>query len=594
MKFKSNITDQLTISYLAKSMSFLDLCKAVGKIPIKKLIVEPGKKPFIETYYKSPEELEHLNLKEGDSVHEYTNPFEPNKPFHMILNTNQLFTKDTKIIGTLSPKQKEIIESNLQKNLFHMVSELQENYKVTNTDKNSFLHKDWTTHMPSVVKFSPHVEEIDADNEIITLSCNTNVSYEELTKNNLLLQVIKKSSLFKHSDLINFKSEDFLKQNPDGTARLELKQNITKLTKTYKDQIQKQMAESYVQGVEDNLSNAKITQTTKTDTEKQLFEDIIKNSSVEQLAKFRTTGICTDLSDTKALEYITSIFRSYVKSKSIWVKSLTTQYNKAHDPIKVSSFKELHDIFNTYLQKSSQTPNPVEDNEIKSKIKSVDSETYQTITQKILDDWDNNEHGDLKPTILGVYEVEHIPIQKEFESEVEFNEPYKNTENMGKNCQRDTFYHGTSLAVTSLILGHSGKFETSTTKTGKSFGIGVYVADKSSKSAQYLSDKIFRQTNTTGTLMICEATLGECAQINNLRDYKNLFPERFSQVDYDPEDNPIYEDYSSVGVLGGRPEDNPGNPYDKPVVINNEWCIFYEGDVTPKYLIEMKVDDNND
>ena len=78
--------------------------------------------------------------------------------------------------------------------------------------------------------------------------------------------------------------------------------------------------------------------------------------------------------------------------------------------------------------------------------------------------------------------------------------------------------------------------------------------------------------------MICDATLGECAEIHNKAELKEICGPNLEEVD-DLESS-LYEDYTAVAVEGGE-EDQ--------VVDNNEFCVFDPNSVRPKFLVEMKV-----
>lgn len=110
--------------------------------------------------------------------------------------------------------------------------------------------------------------------------------------------------------------------------------------------------------------------------------------------------------------------------------------------------------------------------------------------------------------------------------------------------------------ATSLILGHSGQFKVGKAKVGRMLGDGIYLADKASKSAQYISDGGFTHHGAQGSLMVVEASLG--GVVNGVK-CKN-----------DPGDT----------VYAGPKTDS---------LLNNEWCIRDPQAVLPRYLVQMEI-----
>ena len=123
------------------------------------------------------------------------------------------------------------------------------------------------------------------------------------------------------------------------------------------------------------------------------------------------------------------------------------------------------------------------------------------------------------------------------------------------DCSSDLFYHGTGSMATSLILGHSGEFKIVKAKVGRMLGDGIYLADKSSKSAQYIGDAGYSRSGISGSLMVVEASLGDTLH------------RRTSQG------------YNHDTVFAGKTDG----------LLNNEWCVHDTHAVIPRYLVQMEI-----
>lgn len=191
----------------------------------------------------------------------------------------------------------------------------------------------------------------------------------------------------------------------------------------------------------------------------------------------------------------------------------------------------------------------IELSDVKCQISSVSSEEQKEITNKIFKDWDRKHHNNIKPEILGVYQVSGLPVEEDYNKIKEQNEKkYKGNTRL--------FYHGTGSFATSLILGHSGGFKLVKAKVGRMLGDGIYLADKPSKSAQYISDQGFTRHGAEGSLMVCEASLGKIGDLNQ------------PKID-------TVEAIAGKGIYAG--------------LINNEWCVKNPNAVLPRYLVHMKI-----
>lgn len=196
-----------------------------------------------------------------------------------------------------------------------------------------------------------------------------------------------------------------------------------------------------------------------------------------------------------------------------------------------------------------------ENNEIKCKVSKVSDKKAKEITDKIASDWDRQSHGHMKYRIKGVYEVSGLAIEKDFDKIKKQHSQYSGVKSGGKDCGSDFFYHGTGSMATSLILGHSGEFKIVKAKVGRMLGDGIYLADKSSKSAQYIGDAGYSRSGISGSLMVVEASLGDTLH------------RRTSQG------------YSHDTVFAGKTDG----------LLNNEWCVHDTHAVIPRYLVQMEI-----
>jgi hypothetical protein len=128
-------------------------------------------------------------------------------------------------------------------------------------------------------------------------------------------------------------------------------------------------------------------------------------------------------------------------------------------------------------------------------LRTVQGPQLSKVETLIQQKWDQQEHGHMSYKIRGVYEIEDPTNQKNFE---------KAKQQHGNSRY---LYHGTDFASGTMIT--RDKFKLSKTKAGRMLGDGVYLAENSSKSAQYLSDRFTRRRGSRGTLLVCEAALGK-------------------------------------------------------------------------------------
>lgn len=235
--------------------------------------------------------------------------------------------------------------------------------------------------------------------------------------------------------------------------------------------------------------------------------------------------------------------------------SLAKNGKDAKDAIK-DKYSERQAFLDAYGGvKAVNTTNYAENNEIRCKISKASDAKAQEITDNIAKDWDNSSHGHMKYKIKGVYQVSGLEVEKDFDQIKSKNSRYSQDKSGGKTCSSDMFYHGTGSMATSLILGHSGQFKLVKAKVGRMLGDGIYLADKSSKSAQYIGDAGYSRSGIEGSLMVVEASLG------------NTLNQRTSNGNgYD-------------SVFAGKQHG----------LLNNEWCVHDPKAVIPRYLVHMEI-----
>lgn len=300
----------------------------------------------------------------------------------------------------------------------------------------------------------------------------------------------------------------------------------------------------------------------KTDREKELFGEFFSKMTSSQLRNARTTGICA--TDDQAHDFLGRLCTGYVAG--IHGGNINSETSNKLMKGKLSELKEfLKNRIDNLKQVLAQHPTGYfEDNEIKTKLSTASQAEFEAISKQIRADWDQENHGNMQYKIHGVYKVENMPVEDEFNEWVEFGKQYADEEAGGKNCGLDTFYHGTDPAATVLILGHSGQFEVTNTKAGKMLGDAVYLAGASSKSAQFMNPSGFSRGAGRGALMVCDAVLGDC--LWDPPDFDEFDEEKLLDV---------MGEYYSMGVDG--------------CVLNPEWAVYNPDAVKPKYLIDLEI-----
>jgi len=110
--------------------------------------------------------------------------------------------------------------------------------------------------------------------------------------------------------------------------------------------------------------------------------------------------------------------------------------------------------------------------------------------------WDKQEHGGMHYRIKGIFAIDGSPAEKAFQA---------TKSKLGG--QTKMLYHGTHFAAACSI--NRDQFRIGKTKVGRMLGNGVYFAENSSKSCQYLSDAGFSRHGTHGILFATEVATGK-------------------------------------------------------------------------------------
>lgn len=105
--------------------------------------------------------------------------------------------------------------------------------------------------------------------------------------------------------------------------------------------------------------------------------------------------------------------------------------------------------------------------------------------------------------INGIYKITDLADETEFEKLKQQNTAYQNQTVLGKNCQTDTFIHGTTYPALLSLLGKTGKF-LPTASTGG----GTNVTVDSNYSLDYAIGR-YDDNDPNGVLLLCEGSIGE-------------------------------------------------------------------------------------
>jgi len=168
---------------------------------------------------------------------------------------------------------------------------------------------------------------------------------------------------------------------------------------------------------------------------------------------------------------------------------------------------------------------------------------YDRIVKKVQDDHDRNQHGNFRIKVNGVYKITDSRMEPMYQ---EAAKKYGN--------EKKELYHGTSFkSGTPIIRGGyliiKGK-TASGRRVWRAMGDGIYLADRSSKSAQYIGGDFSHHTR--GVLFLNDAAMGTVTE----NQYDNTAQTVF-------------------GAKGTRWK-------------NNEWAIRDPKAVIPRYWIDVE------
>ena len=192
---------------------------------------------------------------------------------------------------------------------------------------------------------------------------------------------------------------------------------------------------------------------------------------------------------------------------------------------------------------------------IKCSLSTLPDNDYKDLQHKVKVDWDQVVHGNNSAVFHGAYEIKNLEHEEKFNAACQ---------RMNEKPQR--FYHGTSFEGTQGILGNTGHFRVpknqKQVKAGSMLGYGIYLASKSSKSAQY-----FRGYNNgrygCGSLLICDAILGK----------QMPYVGTSSSPSYDTSDGTV----CATTAMNSRYH-----------LMNDEWAVRNEDFVMPRILVDME------
>lgn len=177
------------------------------------------------------------------------------------------------------------------------------------------------------------------------------------------------------------------------------------------------------------------------------------------------------------------------------------------------------------------------------------------VEARVLQTHDSVNHRSFTTKVHGVYRIKNLPYEEEFKK----IDAARNNTNF--------YYHGTDFKATQKILGASGQFvikPRQDAKAGRMLGDGVYLAEQSSKSMQYVGGQYVPGglSSARGVLFVCKASLGNVV-ISNKRGYDD--------------NQPIMRKKETDTVACVRPH-----------VVNPEWAVKEEKAVMPRLWIDVE------
>jgi hypothetical protein len=226
------------------------------------------------------------------------------------------------------------------------------------------------------------------------------------------------------------------------------------------------------------------------------------------------------------------------KRKKLFNTDFLAEWRKGTDPTKLE-FPEYDDIKHYAKCSLDKVPD--------AELKKIESRIHAT--------HDNVNHRSFKTKVNGAYRIKNLPFEEEFKK---IDAARNNT---------GFYYHGTDFKATQLILGQSGQFVVkprAEAKAGRMLGDGVYLAEQSSKSMQYVGGQYVPGgvSSARGVLFVCKASLGKVVE-STKRGYE------FNQPLLNKKEN------DTLAML-------------RPHVINPEWAVKEEKAVMPRLWIDVE------
>lgn len=203
-------------------------------------------------------------------------------------------------------------------------------------------------------------------------------------------------------------------------------------------------------------------------------------------------------------------------------------------------------------------------------------------SDKVRADWDKGQKGasgrplydmnDFK--INAAYQVKNSLQEEKFIESKAKVEAKKNDPHNGTQYDTDVvqMYHGTDFRGCCGILGVDGRFRAPKNAAdaeknglkyaGSMLGGGVYLADMAGKSAGYLGDWTDHRATKHGTLLVCNAVLGDHARANDMEKVKYRY------------------DVDTVSLNAGAKLGGGGR------LRADEWCVRNPDFVSPQYILD--------
>lgn len=190
----------------------------------------------------------------------------------------------------------------------------------------------------------------------------------------------------------------------------------------------------------------------------------------------------------------------------------------------------------------------------------VNEKTKKMIIDKMVKNHDMTEHGGFGFKIHNIFQV----------SDAEYHKDFKRIE---KEIGNTIFsYHGTSFSSGAKIA--RGGFKITRPKAGRMIGDGIYGAEHSSKSLQYMNEYGFsRDPGSRGTIFVCKNALGKVKTLTSAEVGSRTICNAILQND----------NYDTV-----RAEKGTGG------LRNREWNCKDPNQFIPVYWIDAEITSRND